>query len=131
MFYFKHRVLVWWITLVIVLAGSLMHSAQATFMGGNDATNSTITLEICTPTGERLSYSITLDEPDTHSAHSAVHCLFCILPGSVDTIIDSTPIIRLSEYEPIEKITFPSYHYVPTQHDRWLPHRALAPPIIV
>lgn len=129
MFNSRHRLLVWWITLVIILAGSLIPSTHHVAWpdADNDA-NTAITLEICGPKGERLSYTITLDSSDSHSAHTTAHCLFCILPAAVDAIIDDSPAIQLSLFETIATITFPPYVHVPTQHDRWLPHRALAPP---
>lgn len=128
MFYFRHRLLVWWITLVVVLAGSLMHSAQATFAGAGDESSTTITMEICGPKGERLTYDITFDDVSDDTLHHAAHCIFCILPGSVDTAIDSAPFVGISEFTPLTKISFSPYVYVPSEHDRWYPHRALAPP---
>ncbi|MDO5666759.1 MAG: DUF2946 domain-containing protein [Alcaligenaceae bacterium] len=131
MSYLKHRLLVWWVTLVVILAGSFMPAAHSSLNPSDDASKTAITLEICGPKGERLSYTITFDDSDSHTSHASAHCLFCILPASIAAIIESTPALRLVIFETIETISFPPYVHVPTQLDRWLPHRALAPPAIV
>lgn len=129
--YLKRHLLVWWITLVVILAGSLMPLSYGPLTSANDASDNFITMEICGPKGERLNYTITFEGLEEQPLHHDAHCLFCILPFSVEAIIDSESTLQLTISDTTESITFPTFVHVPTPHDRWLPHRALAPPVIV
>lgn len=131
MFYLRHRLVVWWFTLGIILAGSLTHPAHSSLGNPADTADSIITLEICSPTGELLSYTLDFPHSHGHHLHDAAHCLFCVLPGAVDTPIIESTVIAWVDFSTITQIKFPPSHQVPNPLDFWHPHHALDPPPFV
>ena len=130
MFYLKHRFVVWWITLIIILAGSILPSIHGHQIESNNG--QAITLELCTPSGEMTSYTFTLDSSDSHPHHDLAHCLFCMLPGSIDVFAINTPTAFQRDGYTIKIATlFPPQLYVPGELEYWHPHHALDPPPFV
>lgn len=130
MFYLKHRLVIWWITLLILLAGSILPSVHGHQIDSSNG--QTITLELCAPSGEMTSYTFSLDSSDSHPHHHDIaHCLFCMLPGSIDAFTINTPIEFQRDGYPIRvAILFPPQLYVLGELEYWHPHHALDPPIL-
>ncbi|NLB30071.1 MAG: hypothetical protein GX822_00205 [Alcaligenaceae bacterium] len=78
------------------------------------------------------SYTFTLDSSDSHPHHDLAHCLFCMLPSSIDVFAINTPTAFQRDGYPIKIATlFPPQLYVPGELEYWHPHHALDPPPFV
>ena len=131
----RYRGLVCWITLVIILAGSLVSPAHFNHHGYQAHTKDGqhLTLDISNHPSEIANYSVTFDDHEQHGhhLHDAAHCLFCVLPGSVDALIINT--LTVFQWRPFTSIatTLPPLQvYVFSELDYWHPHHALDPPIL-
>ena len=127
----KLRRIAVWITLFVMMLGALAPSAHSVF---KSLSSSSITLEICLPSGETSSYTIALvDSSDflgstPTSRHDNAHCGFCLLPGSFDAIVDTTIHKRRHSFAQEPIVYIPVDVYVPSQQGVWQPQLPLAPP---
>lgn len=128
----KHRLIVWWSTLLIILAALLIPLPTAVVGSGGDASAEVITMELCGPQGQHFSYTITLDGSGEKPLYPGAHCLFCLLPVTAEAIISTQSLLQLRQLaEPGVQLLIPPFVLVPTPLDRWLPHQPLAPPVPV
>lgn len=110
-----------------------------------------ITLEICDPSGKLITYTVNLaDDPQVDdlqvdnpqngesglsllAGHQSggsehAHCLFCILPSSLDTVVELHSVKHGLLNASLTVFFITSTVSLPHWHDRWQPHLPLAPP---
>lgn len=125
----KLKVISGWLIPLMMLFAVLSPQAQSS-TAVIEHEGMTIVVQLCSPSGEITDHTISLDTPIDMTIGGG-HCLFCILPSDLDVAAHDVVLITFAELTLSQLVDFPPYVHVPTQHDRWIPHHATAPPLIL